>query len=206
MAWFTARACLKDVAVQRAVRHGTDLESALFSEDLEALLQPCPTPGLGSSPKPLADGSLPPLWSLQQADTWPVLLASLRMGNLSDSAAAFASGASSAARAALSAHVQASVTALLRGDFATSTDGVDASGQLSEAGSPRCASAQKRIGVPPQNSSMEEQLHWLRPSAFLALLQSMLLLMRVLRWFYSGSACLLEAALVSVQVRRHQLA
>ena len=170
--------------LQCAARARGGLDGALFDGDLHTQLAECPTAGLGAAPAPDVDGALPPVWSLQQAALWPALIASQRSGLLTDALGAFAKGATAAVRAALAAHVQACAAALLRGD------------RTAGHGGTRPASSS-----PPPNAAMEEQLRWLRPSAALALLQSVLLLMRALRWFYGGCGALAEAALVSVGVR-----
>lgn len=57
--------------------------------------------------------------------------------------------------------------------------------------------------APPESAPMEDLLQWLRPAAFLALLQSLALLLRVVHWFFEGCGVLMDAALSAVQVCHH---
>ena len=82
------------------------------------------------------------------------------------------------------------------GAFSSNTD---SDGKGSRAVNGTKPTIQRAGGLPPANAPMEELLRWLRPSAFVALLESVSVLLRTLQWFYSGCGALLEAALLSAQ-------
>lgn len=133
--------------------------------------------GVGLPPTAAADGTLPAIWELQQASLWPPFMAAQRCGQLNKSLDSFSEAAVTATKAAITSHLHACVQALLKGDRG-------AGGAV----------------APPASAPMEDLLQWLRPAAFLALLQSLALLLRVVHWFYEGCGVLMDAALSAVQV------
>ena len=177
--------------MQAAARSAAPFDPSLFAADLHIVLAECATSGLGTEPVPAPDGSLPPVWELQQAALWPCLLAAHGCACLPEALEAFETGAKTATRAALATHLHATVTAILQGDRTLSQDGA-----AEAAGAPSV-----RGGLPPETATMEELLQWLRPSALLGLLQATLLLLRTMRWFYGGCRALFDACLLSIHVR-----
>lgn len=126
---------------------------------------------------PAADGALPAIWELQQASLWPPFMAAQRCCRLEPCLESFADAAVAATKSAISAHLHACVQALLKSD--RGAGGATA---------------------PPDSAPMEDLLQWLRPAAFLALLQGLALQLRVVNWFYEGCGVLMDAALAAVQV------
>jgi hypothetical protein len=105
-------------------------------------------------------------------------MAAQRTSSLQPCLSAYSDAAVAATRTAVGSHLHACVHALLRSER--------------EGG---------QETAPPTNAPLEELLQWLRPVAFAALLQSLQLLLRVLHWFYSGCAVLMDASLGTVDVR-----
>lgn len=136
--------------------------------------------GVGLPPTPAPDGSLPAIWELQQAALWPPFMAAQRCKRLDQCLESFSEAAVAATKAAITGHLHACIQALLKGDRG-------AGGAV----------------APPESAPMEDLLQWLRPAAFLALLQSLALLLRVVHWFYEGCGVLMGAALTAVQVCCH---
>ena len=149
---------------------------------------------------------------------WPAIIPAQSMDVFPECLAAFKDAAVTAARTAASTHLHASVTALLRGDRSDSASGTVPSAQPRQANGHEAdesfrndetlsdvsmvgAAGAKAGGLPPPGAAMDEQLQWLRPSAFAALLESMLVVLRTLQWFHSGCEALLHAAMLSIQVQ-----
>lgn len=136
--------------------------------------------GVGLPPTPAPDGTLPAIWELQQASLWPPVMAAQRCSRLEQCLQSFTDASVAATKAAITSHLHASIQALLKSDRG-------AGGAV----------------APPQSAPMEDLLQWLRPAAFLALLQSLALLLRVVHWFFEGCGVLMDAALSAVQVCHH---
>eukprot|EP00892_Ulva_mutabilis_P010260 jgi/Ulvmu1/7606/UM038_0031.1 len=157
------------------LQEASSLENFTFHGDLTGHFTSTAL-GVGLPPTAGADGALPAIWELEQAALWPPFMAAHRSSHLHKSLASFSEAAVDATKAAIASHLYACVQALLKGDRG-------AGGAV----------------APPASAPVEDLLQWLRPAAFLALLQSLALLLRVLHWFYEGCGVLMDAALSAVQ-------
>lgn len=139
---------------------------------IEDLCRECQVPGIGAPVAPPGE-RLPAVWELQHTAMGPPLVCVYRLGSIDECLGRFENAAVTAARAAMAAHLRASVGAMLAAESAM-------------AGASASTDGARKV---------EEQLRRLAPYSGISVLQSMLLLLDALLWFYEGCAAITQTSL-----------